>query len=170
MGMASLSDKGAITMGRYIRVVLGVTILTQLLISSSFAQTQTTKWVVRVADGAWVLQGNDDPSKANSDPANYIYVVVPGAAVPDPRLERYDAASPSKRRKATAQEIDAFDADRHGREIATLLLDSASPEGALVWALIEAFDPPATIIKFDAMQDRIVIAAQGRQWDIGQQP
>lgn len=144
---------------------IAITVLVLMLFVTLLSAQQTTKWVVRVADGAWVLQGNDDPSKANSDPTNYIYVDVPGVAVPDPRLERYDAMAPSKRREATSIEIAAFDADRHGREIAALLLDSALPEGALVWALIEAFDPPATIAKFDAMRDRIITAAQGRQWD-----
>lgn len=69
-----------------------------------------TTWIARNSDSAWMVKGFGDPALVNSQPASYTAVACPGEDCPDPRLERYDATSPTKRRAATAQEQADYDA------------------------------------------------------------
>lgn len=66
------------------------------------------QWVYRKSDFLWCVLGADDPAKIHTQPEAYGLLDVPGET-PDPRLERADPASPTKRRAATAQEIAAYD-------------------------------------------------------------
>lgn len=67
-----------------------------------------TKWVARNSDSAWIVQGFGDPALIHSQPSNYTLVECPADDCPNPRTERYDAASPSKRRSATSAEIKQY--------------------------------------------------------------
>lgn len=67
------------------------------------------RWIARNADGAWMVGGFGDAALIHAQPANYTEVDCPGDGVPNPRTERYDAASPTKRRAATAAEIRQYD-------------------------------------------------------------
>lgn len=68
-----------------------------------------TTWIVRNSDSAWMVKGFGDPSLINSQPANYTAVEIPADDCPNPRTERYDAGSATKRRAATSAEIKAYD-------------------------------------------------------------
>ena len=123
---------------------------------------QTTRWVARVSDGLWVLQGSDDPSKANTDPKHYIYVDVPGST-PDPRLERYSAGSPTKRRPATPAEIAAFDVSKLESTVVGNL-DNERIFSAIVWTVIDTYSAPATSQKFAAARTKIIAAYKTQPW------
>lgn len=82
-------------------------------------------WVVRNSDSAWMVRGFGDPSLINTQPANYTLVDVPGDACPDPRMERYDATSPTKRRAATTAEQTAYDDATKDAKAANIDLDAA---------------------------------------------
>jgi hypothetical protein len=68
------------------------------------------KAVYRKADNAFICAGFYDTRPTGDDYVTYGVVDLPGSTVPDLRLERYDAASPTKRRAATADELAAYDA------------------------------------------------------------
>lgn len=56
-----------------------------------------------------MVRGFGDPGLIHSQPANYTAVVCPSDDCPDPRMERYDAASSTKRRAATVAERKEYD-------------------------------------------------------------
>lgn len=68
-----------------------------------------TNWVARNSDQAWMVRGFGDPARIHTEPSQYTLVACPDDDAPNPRTERYDAASPTKRRAATLAEIKAYD-------------------------------------------------------------
>lgn len=73
----------------------------------------TTRWVYRISDGAWMVRGAGDPALIHSQPNAYAYADVEGGC-PDPRTERHDAVSPTKRRPARVEEVAAHDVELVG--------------------------------------------------------
>ena len=105
-------------------------------------------WIARNVDGCWMVRAHgSEAAKILTHPDQYTSVDVPGDAVPHERLERYDAASPSKRRPATAQEIAVYDQ----RELSKQCADqSMTPEVLTSLALaVRERDPSA----WDALTD-----------------
>lgn len=92
-----------------------------------------SRWIYRLTDDAWLRGGYGvDPSYDSATEG----LAELGEAHPDPRLERHDAASPTRRRPAMAAEIaaydekvldsrarDAFDRNKGLKALALVLLD-----------------------------------------------
>jgi len=63
----------------------------------------TNNWIVRAADNVFLRGGPYDPEPGQGE----ILVRLPDERMPDRDAERYDAASPTKRRPLTQAELDA---------------------------------------------------------------
>jgi hypothetical protein len=125
-------------------------------------------WIARNSDGAWMVRGFGDPSLIHSQPASYTEVEVPGDVVPDPRLERYDAARPSKRRAATALEIAAFDDASLTAEV-LIIVDQQRLISAVVWVILRQMFPSDTVTQTrtkytNAARPQIIDAYRTQPW------
>ena len=125
------------------------------------------KWIARNSDDAWMVLGFGDPALIHSQPANYTEVEVPWEVCPNPRTERYDAGSPTKKRAATASEIQAYDQADLDRQVTTAL-DTARLTSAVVWTILKQMYPTdtdaQTRTKFGVARTRIIDAFKLRPW------
>ena len=68
------------------------------------------KWIARLSDNAWMVQGHGDPALIHTQPGGYTEVDCPFDHCPNPKTERWDSTSSTKCRPATLVEIAAYDA------------------------------------------------------------
>lgn len=103
-------------------------------------------WVVRNADGEFMVLGNGDPSLIHSQPSQYSLVDVPGVECPNPRTQKWNGSAIIAK---SVGEVAVYDADQ------VLVL---SAEGcAIVAAVAEHFG-----ISKDALH-RMVLKHRKRQ-------
>ena len=123
-------------------------------------------WIARNSDNGWMVRGYGDPSLINSQPANYTAVDCPGDDCPNPRLERYDAASPTKRRAATPAEQTAY--DEAMADAAALSARTDKDRLALFATMAEAYNPGWATMTNGQRRDEVVRLAkrweQQRNW------
>jgi hypothetical protein len=122
------------------------------------------RWIARNSDGMWMVRGAGEPAQIHTQPASFTEVDVPGDDVPDPRIERYDPSTPSRRRAATAPEIAAYDTAVLDAEVATAV-DQQRLTSAVVWAVIDTYSAPATPAKYQAARTKIVTAYKAKPWN-----
>jgi hypothetical protein len=111
----------------------------------------------------WMVGTAGDPAQIYVQPSAYTEVDVPGNQAPDPRLERYDGMSPTKRRAATTQEIAAYDDTQLDAAITTVL-DTQRLISAVVWAILDTYSAPATPAKYQAARTKIINAYKLTPW------
>ncbi len=75
------------------------------------------QWVVRNADGEFMVLSNGDPSLIHTEPANYSLVEVAGGDCPDPQTEKWGGKAVVKK---TVAEVTAYDAAQQTKAVAAL--------------------------------------------------